>query len=115
LGDAACLGPLGGWAMSCVLGQVAAAVVGCCLWCVVGCGAGCGVLAVGVWVGAAIIVVGWGSVTWGLGGVSGSMVGMREQQTLWVSPVVGSPLVVSCMPHIPQIRGKRWWWWWCVV
>jgi hypothetical protein len=34
------------------------AVVGCCLWCVVGCGAGRGVLAVGVWVGVAVVVVG---------------------------------------------------------
>jgi hypothetical protein len=32
--------------------------------CVVGCGAGCGVLAIGVWVGVAVVVVvGWASVT----------------------------------------------------
>jgi hypothetical protein len=37
-----------------------------CLWCVVGCGASCGVLTIGVWVGVAVVVVCWGSVTWGL-------------------------------------------------
>jgi hypothetical protein len=42
----------------CVPGQVVAAVVGCCPWCVVGCGAVHGILAIGVWVGVAIIVVG---------------------------------------------------------
>jgi hypothetical protein len=47
-------GRWGGWAVSCVLGQVVA---------VVGCEASCGVLAIGVWVGVAIVVVGWGSVT----------------------------------------------------
>jgi hypothetical protein len=31
---------------------------------VVGCKAACGVLTIGVWVGVAIVVVGWGSVTW---------------------------------------------------
>jgi hypothetical protein len=32
--------------------------VGCRPWCVVGCGTGRGVLAVGVWVGVAVLVVG---------------------------------------------------------
>jgi hypothetical protein len=85
-----------------VLQQAPAAVVGCCLWCVVGCGAGCGVLAVGVWVGVAVIVVGWGSVTWGLVGVSGSVVGMHEQQTLWVSPLWGLPWL--CPVHLTSLE-----------
>jgi hypothetical protein len=51
-------GHCGSWAMCGVLGQVVAAVVGCSLWCVVGCGASCGVLAIGVWVRVAVIVVG---------------------------------------------------------
>jgi hypothetical protein len=40
---------------------------GSCRGCVVGWGAGCDVIAIGVWVGVAV-VVGWGSVIWGLRG-----------------------------------------------
>jgi hypothetical protein len=92
-------GHWGGWAMSCVLGQAAAAVVGCCPWCVVGCGASCDVLAVGVWVGVAVIVMGWGSVTWGLGGVSGSMAGAQTMDLVGLPPVVSPLLSVA-----PQLR-----------
>jgi hypothetical protein len=57
----------------------------------VGCGAGRGVIAIGVWAGVAVIVVGWASVMWGLGGVSGSMVGAHEQHTMQVSLLWGLP------------------------
>jgi hypothetical protein len=81
-GDTACLGQLG--QMGCVL---CPGTGGGGRECVVGCGAGCGVIAIGV----AVVVMGWGSVMWGLGGVRGRMVGAHEGHTMWVSLLWGFP------------------------
>jgi hypothetical protein len=105
-GDAACLGLWG--QLRCVLcpGTSGGGCCGmvCCVLCVV-CRGTWGRLP---W----LAVVGWGSVTWQLGGVSASMARVCANNTPCgsppggVSPVVCSTPVVSYMPHIPQMRGK---------
>jgi hypothetical protein len=100
-------GGWGGWAMCCVLGQAAAAVVD--VWWVVG------PVMVSTPLGR---VLGWPLLLWvrdlrcgGSGGSVGAWWGrvndaLCAPPSCEVSPVVCSPPVAPCTPHIPRMRGK---------